>query len=1060
MSAGNKIVDQVNSSNYYMDNQLFFLGPYGQGDDVFGFGQSFTGDGSTLTHAKLLLNYLYMWSSACHVAIYAHNGTFGSNGVPTGQPLAVSDVVNLNNANPEWHTFTFSGINKLKTTVGTQYFLCLLISENSAVIGDTIGVAFTQDSSAFNGGNSAIYIPQQSSNWSAISSYALMMFQLYGESSSVFSVSYNGDGHTGGSAPTDSNSYAFGAPVTVKANTGGLVKTGYNFVGWATTSGASAPTFAVTGSNVNPPNFNMPASNVTLYAVWQPITPQTYTVTYNGNGHTSGSAPQDNNSPYNSGATVTVLGNTGNLAKANHTLLGWSTNNSATTAQYTQGQTFTINQNTTLYAVWQQTPPPPAYKVTYNGNGHTSGTTPNDNNSYQNGATVTVLGQGTLTKTSHNFLGWATTNNASSPTHTQNSTFTITQNITLYAVWQPFQLSIIDSLVSSSSNEVTFYPADPATSSQWTGWGQQFIGNGGAVTEVRWYGRRNSSSATGNVICQIFESLSAIATDKSSLATSNLVAFNSIPSSNGWFSFTFSTPFKTIAGTRYFIAIRSSVMSYATSYVRLFYAANTNLNGRVVVGRKDNYWRQVSDQQALMFQVLGTNDVEISSFNGSVVSKPIEILQNFTEVNGEFDVQYLLYPVWEGRPSDALIMPNPPIGYTLCDKKTRRYNRIFGATVKNPYNTTPGYTGSPAVVLTHHLIIGGSHHVRGSIDAKEGTFVAHGGPKLLKWGPEGPETPGQNPRPKRNPMLLIKDDGWTDNIAPDTWETRIMYNASPNPLIGNFKYKWANFTTNHLTAHGKVMCDDIVHTNAIGARTSGANVEFYNSVIPHSGVQSIKNLGASGKEWDNLYVKNLYVSGGGSVGGVQKGSSSTSPSGTTTIAFQTPFAITPTVICTIKDVSATTRPIGIIITNVTTSGFTVKTFVMTAHKHKIGDAFGTVNTPLAVDSAGSHTHTVSQDQTDSRVTGVPSTSNVVSHTHKHSDFYANTPTGSAGSHSHGLTRPNYMRQLNMRTANGGAFNIGETMTTIQNSSTTELYTQSDSVDMPVAIAADFNWLAV
>jgi hypothetical protein len=86
--------------------------------------------------------------------------------------------------------------------------------------------------------------------------------------------------------------------------------------------------------------------------VWQIIT---VTVVYDGNGQTSGSAPSDSNSPYSSGSSVTVLGNSGNLVKTNYAFLGWSANSSASFAQYTQGQTFTITQNTILYAVWSST---------------------------------------------------------------------------------------------------------------------------------------------------------------------------------------------------------------------------------------------------------------------------------------------------------------------------------------------------------------------------------------------------------------------------------------------------------------------------------------------------------------------------------------------------------------------------------------------------------------------------------------------------------------------------------------------------------------------------------
>lgn len=50
----------------------------------------------------------------------------------------------------------------------------------------------------------------------------------------------------------------------------------------------------------------------------------TYTVTYDGNGKTSGDVPTDSNSPYNSGATVTVLGK-GNLERTGYTWSCWNT---------------------------------------------------------------------------------------------------------------------------------------------------------------------------------------------------------------------------------------------------------------------------------------------------------------------------------------------------------------------------------------------------------------------------------------------------------------------------------------------------------------------------------------------------------------------------------------------------------------------------------------------------------------------------------------------------------------------------------------------------------------
>ena len=53
-----------------------------------------------------------------------------------------------------------------------------------------------------------------------------------------------------------------------------------------------------------------------LFEFFDAATGTTYTVTYFGNNNTGGTVPVDSNSPYNSGATVTVLGNTGNLVRA------------------------------------------------------------------------------------------------------------------------------------------------------------------------------------------------------------------------------------------------------------------------------------------------------------------------------------------------------------------------------------------------------------------------------------------------------------------------------------------------------------------------------------------------------------------------------------------------------------------------------------------------------------------------------------------------------------------------------------------------------------------------
>lgn len=74
---------------------------------------------------------------------------------------------------------------------------------------------------------------------------------------------------------------------------------------------------------------------------------QKYSVTYLNGGATSGTVPTDNNE-YDSGDEVTVLGNTGSLAKDGYVFAGWNDGIN----DFEAGDTFDITADTTLTAVW------------------------------------------------------------------------------------------------------------------------------------------------------------------------------------------------------------------------------------------------------------------------------------------------------------------------------------------------------------------------------------------------------------------------------------------------------------------------------------------------------------------------------------------------------------------------------------------------------------------------------------------------------------------------------------------------------------------------------------
>ena len=92
-------------------------------------------------------------------------------------------------------------------------------------------------------------------------------------------------------------------------------------------------------------------SEIPYLAVTYTTVSQTYTVTYNGNGQSSGSAPGSQS--WNAGYSLTLRTNTGNLAKNGYSFGGWNTNSSGTGTNYGAGSTqYLSDGNKTLYAKW------------------------------------------------------------------------------------------------------------------------------------------------------------------------------------------------------------------------------------------------------------------------------------------------------------------------------------------------------------------------------------------------------------------------------------------------------------------------------------------------------------------------------------------------------------------------------------------------------------------------------------------------------------------------------------------------------------------------------------
>lgn len=77
----------------------------------------------------------------------------------------------------------------------------------------------------------------------------------------TYSLSYDGNGSTGGSVPTDLTGYLYGESATVLGNTGSLEKTYYAFNGWNTAADGTGTAYAA-GNTITM------TQDVTLYAQW------------------------------------------------------------------------------------------------------------------------------------------------------------------------------------------------------------------------------------------------------------------------------------------------------------------------------------------------------------------------------------------------------------------------------------------------------------------------------------------------------------------------------------------------------------------------------------------------------------------------------------------------------------------------------------------------------------------------------------------------------------------------------------------------------------------------
>ena len=208
------------------------------------------------------------------------------------------------------------------------------------------------------------------------------------------------------------------------ASGGSLQRPGYTFAGWWTTDRLGVGTQYAPGDLYNAP------SDLQLFAQW---IANSYSISYNGNGATSGSGPvAGNTQTFTFGSNPVILGNVNTWALSNAKFTGWNTKADGTGDGFAAGDIYKTPANLELYAIWVAIG---TYTVSYDPNGGTGG--PGDQH-FLEGGSVTILNSNTMTRTGYTFAGWWNdTSTATGVPYVPGDVYSTPADLTLYAVWIP-----------------------------------------------------------------------------------------------------------------------------------------------------------------------------------------------------------------------------------------------------------------------------------------------------------------------------------------------------------------------------------------------------------------------------------------------------------------------------------------------------------------------------------------------------------------------------------------------------------------------------------------------
>lgn len=275
------------TGNYYGTSPTKLVGTYayGQTVSVSEYCYYYATSGSTY-RSDVTASYTIPYPTYT-ISYNANGGT----GAPGNQTKKYGTNITLSSAKPTREAYLFQGWNTNRASTTSQY---------------DSGATYSANASA-------------------------TLYAIWKEG--YYDITYNANGGTLPASITKQRKEHNG---TINLHTAIPTRTDYQFMGWGTNT---------TTVSYQPGDAYSTNANLTLYAIWRK---NTFTITYNGNGATSGATASTKKPEAFGSVYVSKNG----FSKTGYSFSGWNTSPNGDGTWYYENSSYTANADVTLYAQW------------------------------------------------------------------------------------------------------------------------------------------------------------------------------------------------------------------------------------------------------------------------------------------------------------------------------------------------------------------------------------------------------------------------------------------------------------------------------------------------------------------------------------------------------------------------------------------------------------------------------------------------------------------------------------------------------------------------------------